>query len=188
MTRITLLSLLLLLVGSCRSDDDEQRDDRTVGRQEVTAHVKTPSDKEIVLTRTFSAPRERVFAALTQPDEIAQWMESTGMELVTAEVDLRVGGALRYVFKRPNGRKLEVRGVFRAVDSPQSITYLESYDFSPLQVLVTTSLRSTGKTTQFTQTLLYSTKAERDEDYDGVVTSSAEAHEELERYLKKPKR
>ena len=48
------------------------------------------SENQIVLERTFSVPRERVFAALTQADQIPQWMKSTDMKLATCEVDLRV--------------------------------------------------------------------------------------------------
>ena len=149
--------------------------------------MSRPSENEIVLSRTFSAPPERVFAALTQPNRIARWMKSTGMELVACEVDLRVGGALRYVFVRPSGRQLEVRGTFQVVDAPRRIVYSESYDFSPLKVLVTTTLKKEGATTEFRQSLQYATKVERDADYDGVVTSSAEAHRELEQYLSQDK-
>jgi uncharacterized protein YndB with AHSA1/START domain len=145
----------------------------------------TPSENQIVLTRTFSAQPERVFAALTQADQIGRWMKSTYAELATCEVDLRVGGTFRYVFTRPNGRKLEVRGTYQVVEPPRRFVYLETYDFSPLKVLVTTTLQAEAEATRFVQTLQYATKAERDADYDGVVSSAKEAHDELERYLQR---
>ncbi|MCI0638883.1 MAG: SRPBCC domain-containing protein [Gemmataceae bacterium] len=142
-----------------------------------------PKDNEIVLSRTFAAPRETVFAALTQEEHLASWLMTTDMALVDCKVDLRVGGSLRYVFQRPNGKKLEVRGTYEAVDPPRRFVYAETYDFSPLQVLVTTDLDAVAAKTVFKQTLLYSSKQERDEDFDGVATSSKEAYARLERYL-----
>ncbi|NIR51277.1 hypothetical protein GWO43_21945 [candidate division KSB1 bacterium] len=145
--------------------------------------ITKPSDNEIVLIRTFSAPRETVFAALTQAEHLLRWMKPTDMAIVVCEVDLRVGGAFRYVFQRSSGRKIEVRGDYEAVDPPHRFMYMETYDFSPLKVLVTTTLEVSDEETVFKQTLGYSSKQERDADFDGVVTSAAEAYEKLERYL-----
>jgi len=163
--------------------------------------VTTPSDTEIVLTKTFPAPREVVFAALTQPDHLVHWMKTAGMDLVACEVDLRVGGKLRYVYQRPSGRKIEVRGTFEAVDPPRRLEYLETYDFSPLVVQVTTALDEknekneknekdekdesgeSGEETVFRQTLVYRSRLERDGDLPGVSTSSKDAFARLERYL-----
>ena len=142
-----------------------------------------PKENEIVLQRTFAAPRERVFRALTQAEQITQWMKPSAMALVGCEVDLRVGGRLRYVFQRPNGRKIEVRGVFEEVRSPSCFSYVETYDFSPLRINVTTDLRKAGDGTAFRQKLVYASKAERDEDHPGVAESSEEIFANLERYL-----
>lgn len=141
------------------------------------------SDLEIVLTKTFIAPREAVFAAITRPDRIRGWLGSTGMTLVECEVDLRVGGSLRYVFERPSGKRLAVLGTFESVDPPRGLAYRERYDFSPLEVSVATSLEAQGEKTLFRQTLRYASKEERDEDFAGVATSSNEAYAELERLL-----
>lgn len=144
-----------------------------------------PSPNEIVLTRRFPAPRDSVFAALTEPHHLIHWMKAAGMDLVECEVDLRVGGSLRYVYQRPNGRKIEVHGVFEDVKPPSRLTYVETYDFSPLRVLVTTVLAAHDDETAFRQILRYASEAERDEDYEGVATSAAEAYANLERYLNK---
>ena len=110
-------------------------------------------------------------------------MKPTAMALVTCEIDLRAGGSLRYVFERPNGRKIEVRGTYEVVDPPRQFTYTETYDFSPLRVRVTTILDAVNGTTRFTQTVRYSSKQERDEDFDGVAASAQEVYPKLERYL-----
>lgn len=142
--------------------------------------VAKPSSNEIVLSRTFPAHRDSVFAALTEPDHLVHWMKAAGMSLVECEVDLRAGGSLRYVYQRPNGRKIEVRGAFEDVHAPIRFTYVETYDFSPLRVLVTTVLDAHDDETVFRQTLRYASEAERDEDYEGVATSAAEAYANLE--------
>ncbi len=142
-----------------------------------------PSDREILLTRTFAAPRQTVFDALTQADQLVRWMKATNMSLVACEVDLRAGGSFRYAFQRPSGSRIEVRGSYQTIDAPRRFVYRESYDFSPLKVLVTTALDQAGSGTVFKQTLAYSSRRERDDDFDGVVKSATEAYANLERYL-----
>jgi uncharacterized protein YndB with AHSA1/START domain len=151
--------------------------------QEYVMQSTKPSDNEIALTRTFTASRATVFAALTQVEHLVNWLNPTDMTLVTCEVDLRVGGTFRYVFQRPSGSKIEVRGSYDAIDPPHRFVYTETYDFSPLKVLVTTDLDVADDKTIFKQTLRYSSKQERDEDFDGVATSATVTYAKLERYL-----
>jgi len=152
-------------------------------KKESTVQATKPSDLEIVLTRTFTAPRQAVFDALTQEKHLVHWMKPTHMSLVKCEVDLRDGGSFRYVFQRPSGAKMEVRGAYQMVDPPHGFAYIETYDFSPLKVMVATALDQAGSNTVFTQTLKYPSKQERDDDFDGVATSATEAYDKLERYL-----
>ena len=142
-----------------------------------------PSDTTIVLTRTFAAPRDVVFVTLTRPEHLRQWMHSNSMTLETCDVDLRVGGSLRYVYRRASGRTLEVRGVYEAVEPPRRLAYRESYDFSQLVIQVETVLDEAPDGTVLRQTLRYASKAERDADFDPVVTSGGEAYGRLDRYL-----
>jgi uncharacterized protein YndB with AHSA1/START domain len=151
---------------------------------EQALQATKPSDFETVLTRTFDAPREAVFGSLTQSKHVVQWMKPTNMALATCEIDLRPGGSFRYVFQRPGGRKLEVRGAYNSVEPPIRFAYVETYDFSPLQLTVVTTLDQSGGGTVFRQTITYASKRERDEDFDGVVTSATEVYANLERYLK----
>ncbi len=144
------------------------------------------SDREIVLTRTFAAPRQAVFDALTKTAHLVRWMQPANMPLVTCEVDLRAGGSFRYVFQRPGGARIEVRGAYESVDPPRRLVYTETYDFSPLEVLVTTALDQAGSATVFTQTMTYSSTQERDDDFDGVATSAAKVYANLDRYLESP--
>jgi uncharacterized protein YndB with AHSA1/START domain len=145
--------------------------------------VTKPSDRNIVLTRTFAAPRQKVFDALTKPDRVLLWFQPKQMSLVTCEADLRAGGTFRYVFQRPSGTRIEMRGVYEEVDPPHRWVHTETYDFSPLTLLVTTVLDEVRGKTVLTQTILYSSKEERDGDFDAVATSSAEIYAKLEHYL-----
>jgi uncharacterized protein YndB with AHSA1/START domain len=106
------------------------------------------------------------------------------MSLAEAHVDGRAGGSFRYVFQRPSGKKIEVRGAYSAFDPPRGFAYVETYDFSPLRLDVTTALEEAGGETRLTQTLRYASAQERDDDFDGVATSSREAYAKLARYLR----
>lgn len=160
---------------------------RALTTQNNLMNATKPSDREIVLTQTFAAPRQAVFDALTQTNHLLRWMQPTHMSLVACEVDLRAGGSFRYVFQRPSGARIEVRGAYETVDPPRRLVYKETYDFSPLELQVTTVLDEAGGETVFTQTIRYSSKQERDDDFDPVATSAAEVYAKLERYLKSPR-
>ena len=60
-----------------------------------TFAVTTPSDDEIRLTRLFAAPRELVFAAMTEPEHVKRWWGNLGdgYSVPVCEIDLRPGGA-----------------------------------------------------------------------------------------------
>lgn len=146
--------------------------------------IARPTDTEIVITRTFAAPPARVFAALTEPARIRQWMKGPDITLESVETDVRIGGTSRQVFTRPNGRRLEVFGAYEDVQPPSRFVYVETYGFSPLRIVVTNSLEPIADGTRFTQTIRYATKAERDDDYPGVAESAEVAHAELDRYLR----
>jgi uncharacterized protein YndB with AHSA1/START domain len=160
---------------------------RALATQDSTMNATKPSDQEIVLTRTFAAPRQAVFDALTQTKHLLLWMQPTRMSLVACVVDLRAGGSFRYVFQRPSGARIEVRGAYETVEPPHRLVYKETYDFSPLELRVTTVLDQAGGETAFTQTIRYSSKQKRDDDFDGVATSAAEVYASLESYLRSPR-
>jgi uncharacterized protein YndB with AHSA1/START domain len=141
-----------------------------------------PSENTTVLERRFAARPAEVFEAMTSPPSLLLWLGRPEMALDRADVDLRPGGSFRYVFRR-GARTLEVRGAYESVDAPHRFVYAESYDFSPLQLTVTTEFTPAADGTSFRQTLTYKSQGERDEDFDGVVTSSADAFTRLDQYL-----
>jgi uncharacterized protein YndB with AHSA1/START domain len=155
---------------------------RHAAAAEVTMEFTRPTDRTIELRREFAAPRQKVFEALTRPDRLPKWFAPAQMSLVSYESDFRAGGSYRYVFQRPSGKKIEMRGVYREVETPRRWVYTETHDFSPLELLVTVELDETAGKTVFRQTILYPSKEERDGDF-GPVSDSAALYEKLERYL-----
>ncbi len=85
---------------------------------------QTTKQCSLNVKRTFSAPRDRVFAAWTDPDRIKNWhapMED--FKIPFAEVDLRVGGKYRYEMRHPDGESYILVGNFQEVDAPKKLVY-----------------------------------------------------------------
>ncbi|MFI0408860.1 SRPBCC domain-containing protein [Actinomadura sp. 3N508] len=126
--------------------------------------VATPSDRAIVMTRDFAAPRALVFAAWTEPDLVMRWYGAHGWQVVTAEIDLRVGGAWRFVWEGPDGAGMAAGGRYREIDAPSRLVYTESFDehWYPGQALVTHDLAARDGTTTLTTTFLFESRRVRD--------------------------
>ena len=105
------------------------------------------------------------------------------MSLVNYQADLKAGGTFRYVFQRPSGKRIELRGAYKEFDPPYRWVHTETYDFPPITLLVTTVLDEVDGNTVLAQTILYSSKEERDGDFDAVAGSSADMYAKLEHYL-----
>jgi uncharacterized protein YndB with AHSA1/START domain len=126
--------------------------------------VTTPTDEQIVLTRSFTAPRGLVFAALTTPDLLRRWLGADGWHLVEADVDLRVGGAWRFVSRGPGGERMGHHGVYRVVDPPGRLAYTEEFDdqWVPGEALVDAVLTEGSGVTTLTTTVTYPSREARD--------------------------
>lgn len=126
--------------------------------------VTTPTDDEIVLSRTFTAPRRHLFAALTQPDLLKRWYGARGWNLIACEVDLRVGGRWRFVSRGPDRAEMTQRGVYRVITPPELLVYTERFDDQsyPGESLVTHALAEQGSQTTLTSTVRYPSPQARD--------------------------
>ena len=88
----------------------------------------TPSDREIVMTRVFDAPRRLVLEAWTSPEHLPHWMTGPpGWTMPVCEIDLRPGGAWRFVWRKADGTEMEMRGVYREVVPPERLVSTESW-------------------------------------------------------------
>ncbi len=130
-----------------------------------TLKVTTPTDREIRMTRVFDAPRRLVFDALTKPELLRQWFFGPpGWSLAVCELELKVGGAYRYVWRGPDGTQMGMRGVLREIVPPERLVSTEKFDESwyPGEAVGTIVLiEQDGKTT-LTQTVRYESKEARD--------------------------
>src|SRR5882724_7531596 len=100
-------------------------------RNPGTLQVTLPSDNEIAMTRVFAAPRRLVFDAMTKPELLKRWFYGPpGWSLAVCEVDLRVGGRYRHVWRGPDGTEMGISGVHREIVVPKRIVATEKFDQS----------------------------------------------------------
>jgi uncharacterized protein YndB with AHSA1/START domain len=127
--------------------------------------VTTPTDREIVMTRVFDAPRRLVFDALTKPELVRQWLLGPpGWSMPVCEIDFRVGGAYRYLWRNADGTEMGMRGVFREIVVPERLVVTEKFDQSwyPGEALDTSVLTEQAGKTTLTLTVLYESRETRD--------------------------
>ena len=129
-----------------------------------TFKVTTPSDREIRMTRVFDAPRHLVFEAMVKPEHIRRWWGclGEGYSVPVCEVDLRPGGAWRFVNRHPRGEAV-FYGVYREITSPERLVYTEIYEpFPDVESLVTVVLSVESGKTRVTLTAVYPSLEVRD--------------------------
>jgi uncharacterized protein YndB with AHSA1/START domain len=128
--------------------------------------VTTPGDREIAMRREFAAPPRLVFEANTRPELLSRWLGVFGgWKMVECEVDLRVGGAYRYVWNGPNGERMAMAGVFREIEAPTRLVATEKFadPWYEGEAETTTELVARGDRTLLTMTTRYASKPIRDE-------------------------
>jgi uncharacterized protein YndB with AHSA1/START domain len=149
-----------------------------------TLEVTTPTDREIVLTRVFDAPRRLVFDAFTKPELLKRWFGPRGWSLIVCEVDLRVGGTFRFVMRGPDGKEMGMRGIYREIAAPERSVHTESFDDYPGESQVTTVLVEQGGRTTLTATVLYPSQEIRDMVIkSGMEHGAAESYDKLAELL-----
>ena len=152
----------------------------TIGETTFT----TPSDREIEMTRLFDAPRQLVFDAFTNPAHVPHWFGPRGWSVPVCEIDLRPGGAWRYVLSGPDGEEMGMSGVYREITPPERIVTTESFDDYPGESLNTLTLTEEDGKTRYTVTVLYADKETRDAVLaTGMSEGAAETLERLAEHL-----
>jgi uncharacterized protein YndB with AHSA1/START domain len=147
--------------------------------------VTTPTERELVMTRVFDAPRPLVFDALTRPELLRRWYGPPGWTVLVCEIDLRVGGGFRFVTRNPAGKEIGQRGVYREIVAPERLVNTEEWeDWNPGELLVTTLLSEQGGKTTFTARLLFPSREVRDLLVkSGMTTGAAETYDKLAELL-----
>ena len=135
--------------------------------------VTLPSDTELVMTRTFNAPRELVFRAHVDPALIPHWWGWRTYTTIVETLDARPGGKWRFVSRGPDGSEISFFGEYREVVAPERITWTFGYDGLPEGVEpgqeTFTFEEHDGRTT-LTSYTRFKTKEER----DGLLASGME--------------
>lgn len=134
----------------------------TAARIGVTTYA-TPSDREVVVTRVVDAPRRLVFDAMSNPKHVPQWLTGPeGWTMPVCEIDLRPGGAWRYVYRQPDGAEMTLQGSYREVASPERIVSTESWGPEWPETINTLVLTEAAGQTTITMTIRYPSQEARD--------------------------
>ncbi len=146
--------------------------------------LTTPSDREVVMTRVFNAPRHLVFEAWTKPEHLLQWFGPHSCPIVACELDLKVGGAWRYILRGPDGKSMGMRGVYQEIQAPERLVSTESFDDYPGETLNTMTLTEENGKTTLTTRVLYPSKEIRDAVIaSGMERGAAETYDRLSDYV-----
>jgi uncharacterized protein YndB with AHSA1/START domain len=127
--------------------------------------ITTPSDRELTLTRVFDAPRHLVWRAYTEPALLRRWLGvHDGHQMVVCEVDLRVGGAYRYIWRLNPGTEMGMGGTFTEIVPEQRIVATEQFDqaWYPGEAISTAELTERAGKTTLAMTARYDSKKTRD--------------------------
>jgi uncharacterized protein YndB with AHSA1/START domain len=156
-----------------------------------TFKVTTPSDREIQLTRLFDAPRRLVFEAMTKPEHVKQWWGrlGEGYSVPVCEIDLRPGGAWRFVNRHPKG-EAAFSGVYREIAPPERLVFTEIYEPYPDgESIVTTVFTEENGKTRMNITCLYPSLDVRDMVIkSGMAKGAGTSYDQLEELVGKLQR
>jgi uncharacterized protein YndB with AHSA1/START domain len=132
----------------------------------ATIDISSTDDAVIVITRTFDAPRELVWTAITDPKHVAQWYGGPGFTNPVCEMDLRPGGAWRHVMQAPNGTRFTINSIFEEVVEPARLVWRTIKDPNrnpaPPTSLNTITLEEIGAQTKWMLVARFDSIAERD--------------------------
>ena len=148
-----------------------------------TIAITTPSDTELVMSRSFDAPKELVFAAHTEAEHLRHWW-GRGNPL-DVSIDFRVGGTWRFV-ETADGQEHAFRGEFREIQAPDTFTWTFEYEPWAGQVAVERYVftEEAGRTTVTTTTTFPSRENRDAMIQSGMETGAEQSYAALDTYLK----
>jgi uncharacterized protein YndB with AHSA1/START domain len=145
--------------------------------------VLTGAPNEIVLQREFNAPRRLVIQAMTTPELVKRWLGGVRTEVLSAEIDYRVGGGYRYVFRPHGGSEFTFTGTYREI-SDQRVVHSERFNDDPNEAIVTSTMTETGGKTTLHMVIAFPSQAVRDMVAGtGMADGAGESYDELDKLL-----
>jgi len=147
--------------------------------------IDTPSDREVLMTRAFDAPRELLWEMWTNPEHVPRWLLGPeGWTMPVCEIDLRPGGAWRFVWRKSEGEEMEMTGVYREIDAPERLVHTESWGGDWPETLNTLVLTEEEGRTTMELTISYPSKDARDAALQtGMSDGASISFDRLDRYL-----
>jgi uncharacterized protein YndB with AHSA1/START domain len=140
--------------------------------------ITVQGDREILMTRAFNAPRQRVFDAFTKADLVQRWYGPRDWTMPICEIDLRAGGSYHWVLRSPDGTEIHTRGTYQEVAPPERVVSSEQFEgfaevgWRPEDASINTMvLAERDGQTMWTATVRYPSQAVR----DGALQSPMEA-------------
>ena len=149
--------------------------------------VTTPNDREIRVSREFDAPRDLLFDCHTVPDLVRRWLLGPpGWSMPVCEIDLRVGGRYRYVWRNnADGSEFGFVGEYREIVAPERVVHTERLDGgeggAAAEALCTLTLTERGGRTVLTQAMRFVTTEARDQALaTGMTDGMAASYDRLQ--------
>lgn len=152
-----------------------------------TNFVAEPGRHDIIITRTFDAPRDLVFRAYTDPELASQWWGTDSLTTRIDKMDVKPGGLWRFVQQGRDGEEFAFKGVYHDVTPSERIVQTFEWEGMPGHVsLETVVLEEEDGQTKMTSTAVYQTIEDRDGMFaSGMQEGATESLDSLERLLQK---
>ena len=159
--------------------------------ENMGTQLTLPSDQEILITRTFDAPRELVWQMWTAAEHLRHWWGPEGWTLPVCELDFRPGGIWFYCMQGPDGLQSCGKATYLEIDAPERIVYEDAFADADGNILeemplghITIKFAEAGGKTTVTSTVRYPTKADRDRVIEmGMEAGFDQTMNRLEAYL-----
>ncbi|HEU0018435.1 MAG TPA: SRPBCC domain-containing protein, partial [Methyloceanibacter sp.] len=154
----------------------------------MTADARMPTDREIVISRLIDAPRELVFDAWTDPEQVVQWWGPRGFTTTTHKMDVKPGGVWRFVMHGPDGRDYQNKITYLEVVPPERLVYSHGGgegDLEPISFQTTVIFVAEGNRTRVTMRSVFPTREQRDhvvKEY-GAIEGGEQHLERLDEHL-----
>lgn len=141
----------------------------------ATLNVTTPTDREVVMSRSFDAPRELVWEAWTNPKYVRQWLLGPeGWTMPVCEIDLRPGGSWHYVWRKTDGAEMAMTGGYLEVAPPERLVSTEKWGPEWPETVNTLVLSESEGRTISTLTVAYPSREARDAAFKTGMADGAD--------------